>query len=594
MKKMASDYRDQKTIAEEPDLPRWARDLKERIDARMSSLFVLHFNVSDEVRFGDQFVTLPTFLGRWLAGDERMIAYDRSRGLRFSNQDTEALFRKVTGLTQEAEAAKRRALAALGQAVPPERELPTHPTKVLALLETAIRSGCFGAREGPALLVLIGYAETLAPDGELSSMSEDDRTNLVTLHRWAADPEILRSGVAIILTVGNLAELHAQLRGPASRVETIEIPLPTVAERAEYIRHLQAENGFTLGMTAEQLAHITAGLSRLHLKTLCRRVGGRKVPLTYAEVTERKREVLKRELHGMIEVVEPALGLDIIGGMEAVKGYLRRVIQAIKDGELKVVPRGITLLGPPGVGKTALAEALAKECGFNFVKIVNPRERWVGQSERNYWQILQALRSMTPVVVLEDEADQSEQMRDEYSGDSGVGNRIRQMRFAFTGDPTIQGQILWIRISNRPDLLDAAEKRSGRSSERIPLLMPDADEKARIFEVMPGKHGFPCEVSDFSFIVEHCERRHPGQISGADIEEITFRAYRRARWRGAGAIALDDYRWAVDDFIPSQDRKSIEAQERAALALCSSRQFLPEGRRDLLESWESGGGGEVA
>jgi SpoVK/Ycf46/Vps4 family AAA+-type ATPase len=560
----------------------------------MSAVFVLHFNVADEVRLHDEFVPLSTFLERWLPGEGRVIVYDRSRGLRFSDHGTEALFRKVTGLTQEAESAQRRALAALGQPVPPEREMPTNPTKVLALIEAAIRSGCFGAREGLALLVLIGYAETLVPDGDFSSMSEDDRTNLVTLLRWAADPELLRSGVAVILTVGNLADLHAQLRGPASRVETIEVPLPTVSEREEYVRHLLAENGFTLEMTPEQLAHVTAGLSRLHLKTLCRRASGRTGPLTYAEVTERKGEILKRELQGMIEVVEPTLGLHAIGGLEAVKTYLRRVIQAIRDGDHKLVPRGITLLGPPGVGKTALAEALAKECGFNFVKIVNPRERWVGQSERNYWKILQALRSMTPVVVLEDEADQSEQMRDEYSGDSGVGNRIRQMRFAFTGDPAIQGQVLWIRISNRPDRLDAAEKRSGRSSERIPLLMPDAAEKARIFEVMPGKHGFPCEVRDFAAIVDHCERRHPGQISGADIEEISLRAYRRARWRGAGAITSDDLHWAVDDFIPFQDRHAIEAQERAALALCSSRQFLPEGRRDLLEAWESRGGGRAA
>jgi SpoVK/Ycf46/Vps4 family AAA+-type ATPase len=581
-------------IMGESHCPRWARDLKERIEARMSSVFILHFNVADEVRLWDEFVPLSTFLERWLLGEGRAIVYDRSRGLRFSDHGTEALFRKVTGLTQEAESAQRRALAALGQPVPPERELPTHPAKVLALLETAIRSDCFGAGEGLALLVLIGYAETLVPDGEFSSMSEDDRTNLVTLLRWAADPELLRSGISVILTVGNLADLHAQLRGPASRVETIEVPLPTVSEREEYVRHLLAENGFTMEMTPEQLAHVTAGLSRLHLKTLCRRASGRKGPLTYAEVTERKGEILKRELQGMVEVVEPTLGLDAIGGLDAVKTYLRRVIQAIRDGDHKLVPRGITLLGPPGVGKTAIAEALAKECGFNFVKIVNPRERWVGQSERNYWKILQALRSMTPVVVLEDEADQSEQTRDEYSGDSGVGNRIRQMRFAFTGDPAIQGQVLWIRISNRPDRLDAAEKRSGRSSERIPLLMPDAAEKARIFEVMPGKHGFPCDVDDFTPVVDHCERRHPGQISGADIEEICLRAYRRARWRGAAAITMDDLLWAVDDFIPFQDRDAIEAQERAALALCSSRQFLPEGRKDLLDAWETRGGGRAA
>jgi AAA+ superfamily predicted ATPase len=584
----------QNGVTDASGLPPWARELKERIEARTTSVFVLHFNVADEVSCGDRFVPLPDFLAQWLVGDKQAIVYDRSRGLRFSDADTEARFRKVTGLSQASEAVTRRALTALGETGPPERGLPSEPAKVLPLLEATVRSGCFGPEADPALLILIGYAETLVPDAELSSMNDADRTNLVTFLRWAGDPEILGSGAVIILTVANLADLHAQLRGTASRAEVIEVPLPTAAERAEYVRHLQAGNGFAMEMSPEQLAQTTAGLSRLHLRTLCRRAGCRQSPLSYTEVTERKREILRRELHGMIEVVEPALGLNVIGGMEAVKDYFRRVIQAIRDGDHKLVPRGITLVGPPGVGKTALAEALAKECGFNFVKILNPREKWIGQSERNYWRILQALRAMTPVVVLEDEADQSEQTRDEYSGDSGVGNRIRQMRYAFMGDPAIQGQVLWIRISNRPDRLDPAEKRSGRSSERIPLLMPDAVDKARIFEVMPRKHGFPCDVTDFSSVVEHCERRHPAQISGADIEEMTFRAYRRARWRGAAAIGFDDLRWAVDDFIPFQDRQSIEAQERAAVALCSSLQFLPAGRRDLLEAGESAANGGVS
>ena len=228
-----------------------------------------------------------------------------------------------------------------------------------------------------------------------------------------------------------------------------------------------------------------------------------------------------------------------------------------------------------------MAEALAKECGFNFVKITNPREKWVGASERNFWKILQSLRSLTPLVVLEDEADQSEQSRDEISGDSGVTNRLRQMRFEFTGDPTIQGRVLWVRITNRPDKLDPAERRSGRFSERIPLLMPDAGERVAIFKLMPKKHGFAVAAVNFAAMAELCEERFPGRITGADIEEISLRAYRHARVRGVKTVGEKDYRWAIEDFIPSQSAEMIRHQELMTVAHCSSRRFLPERYRDL-------------
>ncbi|MBI2454628.1 MAG: hypothetical protein HYV46_00645, partial [candidate division NC10 bacterium] len=62
----------------------------------------------------------------------------------------------------------------------------------------------------------------------------------------------------------------------------------------------------------------------------------------------------------------------------------------------------------------------------------------------------------------------------------------------------------------------------------------------------------------------------------------SFRAYRRARLRGAPAVEEADYLWAVEDFIPPQSAEAIRQQELAAVALCSSRQFLPERYRPLL------------
>lgn len=558
-------------------VPRWALELKERIRAQTAHIFVLHFNVADLVPFGQEFLPLPLFLSRFLGKEKAILFYDRSKGLSCSDPEVEKLIRRITGYDQEGMLeAQRRALAALGEVFPP-KAFPSHPAKVLPLLEQVFKSGCF---KGRGLLVIIEYAETIWPSADISTLGDEDRTNLVTFLRWAADPEIGES-TTIILTVGNLADLHPRLRYQGSRIEALEIPLPGPEERLAYIHHLLKEDGCKLGITPEQLAHATAGLARLHLQILLKQAKGRDVPLQFEEVKEKKREILKQELYGMIEVVEPAYDLSAIGGLEPVKAFFKGIIQAINDGEVKLVPRGILLMGPPGVGKTALAEALAKECGFNFVKIVNPRERWVGQSERNYWRILQALRALTPLVVLEDEADQSEQSRDEASGDSGVGNRLRQMRFDFTGDPSIQGKVLWIRISNRPDKLDMAERRSGRGSERIPLLLPDREEKLRIFEVMPKKHEFPCAVQDFTGIVRLCEERFPDQISGADIEEISLRAYRRARGRGSRTVEEEDYRWALEDFIPSFSRETLRRQELVAVSLCSSRQFLPERYRSL-------------
>jgi len=567
-------------------LPAWARDLEDRLATAPSAVVVLHCNVGDVVPLGDHYVPLRDFLRQWLGATGSVLFYDRSRGLTFPDAEMEERFRKVTGFGRDGEASpleaqRRRALAALGERDAP-RGLPTHPAKVLALVEQAWQSGCLRDEGQQRAALVIEYAEAVVPAGDLAAMGDDDRTNLVTLLRWAADPSLARCGVLVLLVTHILADLHPRLRQQGSRVEVVEVPLPDAADRLVFVRHLMAENGLALAMAPEQLAHASAGLSRVQIQGLCRGARARGVPLTFEEVRRRKRDLLKQELADLIDLVEPEFGLEAIGGLEPVKAYLRQVIRAVREGDLKMVPRGITLVGPPGVGKTALAQALARECGFNFVRIVNPREKWVGQSERNFWRVLQALRALTPLVLLEDEADQSEQSRDEYSGDSGVGNRLRQMRLEFTGDPAIQGRVLWVRISNRPDKLDAAEKRSGRSSERIPLLMPDAAEQAAIFAVMPARHGIPCAARDFGPAVEACGRLHPGQISGADIEEIFLRAYRRARGRGAAAVEPEDLLWAVEDFIPSQPRAAIEAQERLALALCSSRQFLPERYRRVF------------
>ncbi len=564
------------------NLPHWAQELDAQLREGESALFILHGQVYDYTRVNGDYLPFRHFLAQWLGQERHVVFYNLGLGLEFGDQAGENVFRQALepqenpAETDEAEDVSRvraRALNALGQK-PAPKPLPQSPREVLQLAERVMAAPCRGPQSCRPLALILEYAETIVPAVDLGSMGEPDRAALVTLLRWARQAELVEQGHLVVLTTGNLADLNPNLLLSRHGAQIIEVPPPDRDARLHFIDHFLSQGKYHLSLSSQELANLAAGLSLRVLHTLLRQSLGQ--PLTMEMVRRKKKDLLRQELVGLVEVIEPRFGLADIGGLEPIKEYFAQIVAAIQADEVRLVPRGITMMGPPGVGKTALAEALARDCGFNFVKLLNPRTKWVGESERNFFKALNTLRSLTPVVVVEDEADQSEHSRDEYSGDTGVSNRLRQMRFEFVGDPAIQGKVLWIRITNRPDRLDKADLRSGRSSERIPFFMPDFDEKCHIFRVVAQRSQIPCDCGDFSDVVRHLDQRHPEVITGGDLEELVFRAYRRARLDGREQVSLADFTQVIDDFLPPHQMEVLRHMERLALHQCSSRRFVPE------------------
>ena len=91
---------------------------------------------------------------------------------------------------------------------------------------------------------------------------------------------------------------------------------------------------------------------------------------------------------------------------------------------------------------------------------------------------------MGPVVVVVDEADAALGDR-EQEGDSGTSSRVFAMIATQMGDTRYRGQILWMLLTARPDLLPIDLKRQGRAEVHIPLFYPtDESEIRQMFVIM--------------------------------------------------------------------------------------------------------------
>ena len=528
-------------------VPAWlTAGVLERYHADASHLFLLHGNVRDVHPFGPAFVPLAEGLRR--LGSRRPIAvsYDVSAGLVFPDAEREKAMRKALGL---------------------KGVLPADPARALVLLDALVGSD----RVAPgSVAVIIDYAHTLAPpDGA----GPAERQNITTLARWASDPAVAARRPLIVLIAPTAQEVSSEVYAGAAGAEVVAVPRPDVDARADFARDLQRRiPEVTWGLSAEELATQTGGLSLVQIEDIVQRARGGGSALTRESIVERKIDLLRQEYGDVLEILSPRHGLDAVGGLDHATRELREVADIMRRGLTSAAPLGIILMGPPGTGKTYLAECFAKECGMLCVRFRPLRGMYVGQSERNQEKAFAAIRALAPVVVIVDESDQAEGgNRDSGGGDSGVAERMRASSFNFWADNALRGRVLRIDSTNRVDLIDSAMRRSGRTDIKIPILMPDEVARKQIFEVVARKHKLASAIADFTPFA----RRTPG-FTGSDIELALTTAYRFALREGATAVTDTHLTAALDDFIPeSRDQAAIDHMTVLALDECRNRRLLP-------------------
>merc|ERR1712141_924760 len=141
---------------------------------------------------------------------------------------------------------------------------------------------------------------------------------------------------------------------------------------------------------------------------------------------------------------------------------------------------GILMYGPPGVGKTLLAKAVATECSLNFLSVKGPEllNMYIGQSEENVREVFERARRASPCIIFFDELDALAPNRGKSGDSGGVMDRIvSQLLAELDGvKSSVQSRsesiVFVIGATNRPDLIDPALLRPGRFDRLVYLEIP--------------------------------------------------------------------------------------------------------------------------
>lgn len=194
------------------------------------------------------------------------------------------------------------------------------------------------------------------------------------------------------------------------------------------------------------------------------------------------------EYHSTITPISSNVTFKDVAGIESIKEELEEVVDFLNNPKKYQkynisLPKGVLLVGPPGVGKTLIAKAVAGEANapFFYHSAASFVHIYVGMGAKKVRELFTAAKAKAPSIIFIDEIDAVGKSRGTGSNDEREAT-LNELLTQMDGFESNSG-VMVIAATNKIEVLDEALLRAGRFDRRVFLSLPSKEDRLKILNL---------------------------------------------------------------------------------------------------------------